>query len=131
MSNTLGMVLAQALIATLPASGRRSAQSDEGGDGSAAGRANRDFVILRLLDDWGYQAVVRQRLAEEVLPRFPGVGPSDISPAYAACADAARTWLQDMAVPAVARSFGVSITIGPVGFPWNRLFHVALDVHVG
>jgi Protein of unknown function (DUF4127) len=121
MSNTLGMALAQALVAPPP----------QGGAGSAAERANRDFLILRFLDDWGYQTIVRQRLAQEVLPRFAGVGPSDIGPAYTACAEAARAWLEESCVPPVARSFGVPIALGPVGFPWNRLFHVSLEIHVG
>jgi hypothetical protein len=34
-------------------------------------------------------------------------------------------------VPPVAASFGVPIEVGPVGFPWNRLFHVALEIRVG
>jgi hypothetical protein len=121
MSNTLGMVLAQALLFPPAADGARA----------AAEQANRDFLILRLLDDWGYQAVVRQRLGQEILPRFPGVGPSDIGPAYGECARAAQRWLQEMCVPPIARSFGVPITVGPVGFPWNRLFHVALELRIG
>jgi hypothetical protein len=119
-SNTLGMVLAQAVVSPPPAAGR-----------AAAERANRDFVILRLLDDWGYQAVVRQRLAREVLPRFPGASASDIGPAFGACAEAARTWLGECCVPPIARSFGLPVTLGPIGFPWHRLFHVALDIRVG
>ncbi|HLW48737.1 MAG TPA: DUF4127 family protein [bacterium] len=119
-SNTLGMALAQGLL------------SGPGAAGGAAGeRANRDFTILRLLDDWGYQAIVRQRLAAEILPRFPGAGASDVGPAYSACAEAARTWLEAACVPPVASSFRVPIAIGRVGFPWNRLFHVALDLRIG
>jgi hypothetical protein len=121
MSNTLGMALAQALLSTRP---------DGLSSGATAQQANRDFTILRLLDDWGYQAIVRQRLAREVLPRYPGAGSPDIGPAYAACAEAARAWLQESCVPPVANSFGVPIAVGPVGFPWNRLFHVALELRV-
>jgi len=123
MSNTLGMALAQALLSTRPAGGPAGAAASE--------EANREFTILRLLDDWGYQANVRQRLAREVLPRYPGAGLPDIGPAYGACADAARRWLQETYVPPVAASFGVPIEVGPVGFPWNRLFHVALEIRVG
>jgi len=119
MSNTLGMALAQAFVSVRPAGG------------TTQEHANRDFMILRLLDDWGYQANVRQRLAREVLPRYPGAGSSDIGPAYAACAEAARRWLQETCVPHIAKSFGVPIAVGPVGFPWNRLFHVALELQIG
>jgi len=123
MSNALGMALAQVLVSTRPAGGGTGAAASE--------RANREFTVLRLLDDWGYQANVRQRLAREVLPHYPGAGSSDIGPAYGACAEAARRWLQETCVPPVAASFGVPIEVGPVGFPWNRLFHVALDLRVG
>lgn len=116
MSNTLGMALAQALLSSEPGASRD---------------ANRDFTILRLLDDWGYQAIVRQRLAREVLPRFPGAAAPDIGAAYEACAWAAQRWLQETCVPPIARSFGVPIRIGTAGFPWNRLFHVALEIRVG
>ncbi len=116
MSNTLGMALAQGLLSSEPGASRD---------------ANRDFTILRLLDDWGYQAIVRQRLAREVLPRFPGAGAPDIGAAYGACRAAAQRWLQETCVPPIARSFGVPIQLGPVGFPWNRLFHVALEIRVG
>jgi hypothetical protein len=122
MSNALGMALAQGLVwirpAGTPAAGERET-------------AARDFTILRLLDDWGYQAVVRQRLAGEVLPRYPGATASNIGPAYQACADAGRRWLVESCVPPVAASFGVPVRLGPVEFPWNRLFHIALDLHVG
>jgi hypothetical protein len=117
MSNALGMALAQGLLSTRP--------------GDASG--NRDFTILRLLDDWGYQAVVRRRIAREVLPRYAaaGAGPLDVGPAYAACAEAARGWLNETCGPPVAASFGVPVTVESVGFPWNRLFHVALGLRIG
>ena len=122
MSNALGMALAQALLSTRPAAETAA---------PAPAPANHEFTILRLLDDWGYQAVVRQRLAREVLPQFPGAGSPDLGPAYGACAEAARRWLQETCVPPVAASFGVPIEVGPVGFPWNRLFHIALELRVG
>lgn len=122
-SNTLGMALAQALISTRP-------EGTTAG-GVASAEENRDFTILRLLDDWGYQAIVRQQLARDVLPRYPGAGPSDIGPAYAACAAAARQSLQESCAPPVAASFGVPVAITSVGFPWRRLFHIALEIRVG
>jgi len=72
-------------------------------------------------------------VAREVLPRYAaaGAGPLDVGPAYGACAAAARAWLEETCAPPVAGSFGVPITVGPVGFPWNRLFHVALDLRIG
>lgn len=110
MSNTLGMVLTHALL--------------------PPGPRTRAFTILRFLDDWGYQAIVRQRLAHEVLPRYPGASPQDLGPAYEACAVAARRWLQDECVPPLERCFGCRIGLARVGFPWRRLFNIELHLEV-
>lgn len=114
MSNTLGMVLAQALLV------REDARGD-------AGRA---FTVLRFLDDWAYQAAVRQRLASEVLPHHPGATAQNIGEAYQACAAAARAWLEKEFVPPLARCFGCRIEIDRVDFPGKRLFNVDLKVRV-
>jgi len=110
MSNTLGMVLAQTLL--------------------PGGPASRAFTILRLLDDWAYQAIVRQRLAEETLPRYPGAHPQGLGEALLPCTEAARTWLARDCVPAIERCFGCRISIEGVGFPWNRLFEIDLRLKV-
>ncbi len=110
MSNTLGMVLAQALL--------------------APGDAGLTFTVLRFLDDWAYQANVRQRLAAEVLPRYPGATVQHLGPAYEACAAAARAWLEAEFVPPLRRCFGCRIAVERVDFPWQRLFNVDLAIRV-
>jgi hypothetical protein len=110
LSNTLGMALAQALL--------------------VPGGGGRPFTALRLLDDWAYQAEIRQRLAAEVLPRHPGARAQDLGDAYAACQDAARMWLAQDFVPPVARCLGCRIEIERVEFPWRRLFNVELGLRV-
>ena len=109
-SNTIGMVLAQLLLPSGP-----GAQS---------------FTILRFLDDWAYQAGVRQRLASEIVPRYPGAAPHRLGPAQGPCVEAARAWLEREYVPPLERCFGRRITITRVGFPWERLFEVDLEVTV-
>ena len=109
-SNTLGMALAQAILA----------------DGDAGER----FTILRLLDDWGYQAGVRQRLAAEVVPRYPQAAPQNLGSALGPCAEAARTWLANEYVPQLEHCFRRRIMLTRVGFPWQRLFEVELDIAV-
>ena len=110
MSNTLGMALAQTLL--------------------PAGPASRAFTILRFLDDWAYQAVLRQRLAQEILPRHPGATAGDLGPALHPCAEAARTWLAREFVPPLERCFGCRIAIERVGFPWRRLFNIELQMAI-
>jgi len=109
-SNTLGMVLTQALLPLNPQS--------------------RAFTILRLLEDWAYQTEIRQRLAAEVLPKFPAAAPDDLGEAYGACQTATLDWLARVFVPPVERSFHRKITIERVEFPWRRLFNVDLGVRV-
>ena len=109
-SNTLGMALAQALL--------------------PGGQAAQAFTVLRFLDDWAYQAGVRQRLAAEIVPRYPGASAQRLGPALTPCAEAARGWLQEAYVPALAPVFGRGIAVTRVGFPWDRLFEVDLDVAV-
>jgi hypothetical protein len=110
-SNSIGMALAQALL--------------------PAGPAAQAFTVMRFLDDWAYQAGVRQRLAWEVVPRYPGASPERLGPALRPCAEAARGWLEREYVPALAHCFGRQISVPWVGFPWERLFEIDLEVAVG
>jgi Protein of unknown function (DUF4127) len=110
MSNTLGMVLTQTLL--------------------PSGAAARAFLIQRFLDDWAYQAVIRQRLAGEILPLYPGVGSQKIGQAQGACASAARRWLEQEFIPPLERCFRCRIIIDRVSFPWERLFNIELGITV-
>jgi hypothetical protein len=109
-SNTIGMALAQAL---LPAS-----------------QATRAFTITRFLDDWAYQAAVRQRLASEILPSYPEASAQQLGPALRPCGEAARAWLGREYAPILAQTFGRRIAVTRVGFPWERLFEIDLEVAV-
>jgi hypothetical protein len=107
-SNTIGMALAQALLPSGPDS--------------------QAFTLTRFLDDWAYQADVRQRLRADVVPRFPGATPERLGSALGTCAEAARQWLEQDYTPALAACFGRRITVSAVGFPWERLFEIELEV---
>lgn len=109
-SNTIGMALAQALL--------------------PAGPASAAFTIGRFLDDWGYQAGVRQRLAVEIVPRYRGASVQRLGPALDPCAQAARAWLEDEYAPVLASVFGRPIAVTRAGFPWERLFEIDLEVAV-
>jgi uncharacterized protein DUF4127 len=109
-SNTVGMALAQAFLA----------------DGDAGER----FTISRFLDDWGYQAGIRQRLAAEVVPRYPNATAQSLGPASGPCAEAARIWLAADYVPQLEWCFGRRIALARVGFPWGRLFEIDLELAV-
>jgi hypothetical protein len=83
---------------------------------------------VRFLDDWAYQANIRQRLARDVLPRYPGATPQNLGEASRPCAEAAKAWLEQEFVPPLERCFGSRITIRRVGFPWARLFNVDIEM---
>jgi hypothetical protein len=107
-SNTVGMVLAQALLPD--------------------GQASQAFTVMRFLDDWGYQAAVRQRLASEILAHYPGASAQRLGPALGPCAEAAQAWLGREYAPALAQTFGRRIAVTRIGFPWERLFEIDLEV---
>jgi hypothetical protein len=109
-SNTIGMALAQALL--------------------PAGAASQAFTIARFLEDWAYQADIRQRLASEVVPRVPGATPQRLGPARDACAEATCGWMASEHCPRLARCFGRMPVVRRAAFPWDRLFEVDLDVAV-
>ncbi len=110
MSNTLGMALTQTLLPPGPLS--------------------RAFTIARFLDDWAYQADIRQRLAHDVLPRYPGATPQNLGEAQRACAEAAKAWLEGEFVRPLERCFGSRITIGNIAFPWGRLFNADIEAAI-
>lgn len=107
-SNTIGMALAQALLPS--------------GPGSQA------FTLTRFLDDWAYQADVRQRLGTDIVPRYPGATPQHLGPALDACAAAARRWFEGEYVPPLATCFARRIAVTTIGFPWERLFEIEVAV---
>jgi hypothetical protein len=109
-SNTLGMVMAQALL--------------------PGGPASQAFTLMRFLDDWGYQAGIRQRLATEIVPRHPGALAQSLGPALVPCAEAALSWFARDYTPVLERCFGRRIAVTRVGFPWERLFEVDLELAI-
>jgi hypothetical protein len=86
----------------------------------------RRHLTRRLLDDWGYQTIVRPHLAMEVVPRL-GVGGSQLGDAAGSARDVAVRMFREQVLPPVERALGQSGLAG-VSFPWNRLFEV--DVHL-
>jgi hypothetical protein len=118
-SNTLGSTLAQAVVVHHL---RRSTVN--GSD-----RAARRMLLARLLDDWGYQAVVRPALRALALEQ--GVNPSHLADGRPALEAAALRLLQEQVAPRLARAFGAPVEVQGVRFPWNRLFEAAVDFTLG
>ncbi|MBI4278478.1 MAG: DUF4127 family protein [Armatimonadetes bacterium] len=117
-SNTLGTVIADATIALHVRRGRLGAPD--------AGAILRRFLIQRFVEDWGYQAIVRKALMQDVLPHT-GCAYGDIAGEEGRFEEEARARFEADVLPAVRAAFG-PVEIARLWFPWQRLFEVGLEV---
>ncbi|GBF77478.1 hypothetical protein PA598K_06032 [Paenibacillus sp. 598K] len=89
-------------------------------------RASRRYYYYRLLEDWAYQAVVRQRITEELLP---GAGASYFQLSHVQ--ELVETWieeqLQQFADEYLPADQG-KLTLSEVTIPWNRMFEIGFRV---
>lgn len=118
-SNALGSTLAQAMVAwhlrqlTVPGSDR----------------VYRPVLFTRILDDWGYQAVVRPEVSTQLAAR--GGTSTDLGESESDYASDALQRLRAEVLPQLQASFRYHpVTLRGIGFPWHRLFEVRLDLDV-
>jgi hypothetical protein len=125
--NTLGTVLAHATLRLLA---RRSSDDPD------RTRAHYEFLFLRILDDYYYQAVERTMCMLEDLPRFnlqptmerlPSASVENVEKRVRERLLLASNELESLFVKA-----GVvkSVIVEHIHLPWQRLFEVGFDVHV-
>ena len=118
--NTLGTAVANGVLNALYATGAA---------GSAAVQAAAtQFTMLRVLEDDGYQAQVRQQLIAYV--EQTGDSPNDLRPHLAAYEQFVQTRLGvlSQALNAHYRRSDQSLSLDGIYFPWNRTFEVGLQV---
>ena len=125
--NTLGTVLAQAVLHLLMLRGNPSHQQTA---------AQVAFLFRRYLDDYFYQAVERTALMYEDLPAL-GLAPGmERLPADKLEAVEARLQTRLSAAAGELRDCFVQaglvrdVSISNIHLPWQRLFEVGFDVHV-
>jgi hypothetical protein len=116
-SNTLGTALAQAVLMHFA----RARVSEV-----RIRQIRRRFLTRRLLDDWGYQAVVRPWLSGQVVPSLGGAA-TDLASVEDLVRNAAIAKFRQDVLPSVERALGPSNLTG-IEFPWHRLFEI--DVHL-
>ncbi|HZU14342.1 MAG TPA: DUF4127 family protein [Chloroflexota bacterium] len=123
--NTIGSALGQAYLRLLAQ--RRGVSPREQA-------AHIALLLTRYLDDWAYQSVVRSRAGIRELEQTFGVSYGDLGSEATAVSAAVRDRLlaiyQDRLEPLTRRSGINEVEIGPVRFPWNRLFEIDLPVRV-
>ncbi|NLG69519.1 MAG: DUF4127 family protein, partial [Firmicutes bacterium] len=133
--NTLGSTLAHATMRWVARRRLEGAAAEE------AERAHLRYLALRLIEDWAYQAVVRQEMARGPVAEA-GVSPYALGPHREALATQARArleavwhawrarWQPELAVREASGGRDVGIRITGLDFPWDRLFEVQLGVDV-
>jgi len=116
-SNSLGTVIAQAVLAFHARAHLTPVRFRQ---------VRRRYLTRRLLDDWGYQTVVRPYLAREVVPALHG-DPSHLGSAAGAVRDAALERFREHVVPPVEHGLGGPALAG-LSFPWDRLFEIDVEL---
>jgi len=125
--NTLGTVLAQAVLCIL---------AQRSGSQPAQMQAHLEFLFMRLLDDYAYQARERTLAMLEDLPaqglpptfeRIPEPAFSEIEASIARRLQRSAAGLEQVFI----RSGKVSqVRVSDIYLPWKRLFEVGFDVKV-
>jgi hypothetical protein len=118
-SNSLGSAVAQAIVAhhlrmgTLPGNERIS----------------RSIFISRILEDWGYQSVVRPQVARWLVERSGD--PARLAGLEVAAASFAVERLRTEVLPLLQQSFrNHPVSLRRVTFPWQRLFEIHVEPDV-
>jgi hypothetical protein len=125
--NTLGTVLAQAVLRLL---------AKRNGDDPEQTRAHFEFLFLRFLDDYYYQARERSRYMLEDLPalgihptmeRLPTSNVESVEKRVQERLSEAASELEKLFIKAGVVN---SVKVEHISLPWQRLFEVGFDVHV-
>ena len=115
--NALGTVVAHAVIAAYHRAEPRN--------GEAARKASHAFLCSRLIEDWGYQALVRQEVAVRDLPRL-NAGYFNLAHVQGEVESLIQRELQRFADEYMADLARVQVRA--VRLPWRRMFEIDLDL---
>ena len=114
--NTIGTVNAHAIIASY---------YRERDDAENLLRSE-EFYYARLVEDWGYQAVVRQNVCTEVLPDF-GIDSFNLGNYQ----KEVQTIIQNRLITFIEQCLpNNQVTLENVVLPWDRMFEVGFDLSI-
>lgn len=110
--NTMGTVVAHAIIASYYSERKQV--------------IDRTFYYSRLIEDWGYQSIVRQKVTEQILPEL-GLTSVDLQGRHSEVETIVGEMLND---------FSANLSVGTkerlkvtdVQLPWKRMFEVDFSV---
>jgi len=125
--NTLGTVLAHCCL-------RMAAKKTE--DNLEANQAHYSFLLLRILEDYAYQAIIRSKILFEDWP-VPGSGTLEriedeytLSYVSQMIEQQIHDFCEELASFWIARGLIKNVELRKVWLPWNRLFEVGIEVEV-
>ncbi|KIL36541.1 hypothetical protein SD71_07230 [Cohnella kolymensis] len=118
--NSLGTVIAHAAVeAYYRYSGAERSEEQK--------QLSRLFYVFRLLEDWGYQSLVRSEITRYELDSLGG-NYFDIAALEADVSAIAETKLLHFAGTFLQDVHADRISLDRVYFPWKRMFEIGLDV---
>jgi hypothetical protein len=121
--NTMGTVVAHAIIASYYQKVGKSGECPE------HEQKSRNFFYSRLVEDWGYQSVVRKHVSYQILPRF------DLTPRYLKDQVPQITKLIEERLIEFVQTHLANLPEGrlkleDIHLPWRRMFEVGFTVRL-
>lgn len=117
--NTMGTVIAHAIIATYYKKEMSTEQLQK----------IREFFYLRLVEDWGYQAIVRSDVTNNLLPRL-SLTARDLGDQVEEVTLAVQQKLEAFKEKYLKNLPEGDLSLTNVHLPWNRMFEVGFDLTI-
>lgn len=89
-------------------------------------KEQKEFLLLRYLEDAGYCGFIRKEITEKELPAL-GMTYFDIKEQHGVVSEIVKRYLQTFAEEKLA-SIAANISIEDVGMPWRRMFETDITV---
>lgn len=110
-SNTLGTVIAHLAVCCQ-------------GDGTMNKKISEEFRFFRYLEDWGYMAIVRPKVTEELKNIDSGLNPLDLKEKEPEIREIVKTQLKEFQ----KKYFPQEMWDYKICMPWNRMFEIEISL---
>lgn len=118
--NTMGTVIAHAIITSYYKQAKVEIPA-------VHNKASREFFYLRLVEDWGYQSIVRTHLSQHVLPSL-GLTPRNLKDKEPEITAQAESLLNQFIATHLSAIKEGEIALENVHLPWRRMFEVGFTL---
>ncbi|WP_123041005.1 DUF4127 family protein [Cohnella candidum] len=120
--NTLGTVISHAIVESYY-------RKEEGRAGNERSRNSETFFVSRLLEDWGYQALIRSDIGENHLAALGG-NYFDVAAIHDEVTALVRSKMEDFIGEYLQDLQPERFRLERVYMPWKRMFEVGLDLRL-